>query len=106
MAMLPKSVRKLLVHHEVQMAFTLVWVWGPVILTLAGFYLGTWIFSQHVKDLQGADIDKGVIGAVIGLVISIIVATCVSLVYPKKIAAEYQVREAELSGEGHHHHHH
>lgn len=104
--MLPKSVRKLLVHHEVQMAFILVWVWLPVICTLAGFYLGTWIFSQHVRDLQGMDIDKGVVGAGVGLLISIIIAVCVSLVYPKKIATEYHVREAELSGEGHHHHHH
>jgi hypothetical protein len=59
--MLPKSVRERVVHHEVLMAFILMWIWAPVILTLAGFYLGTWLFSQHTVDIQGADIDKGAI---------------------------------------------
>lgn len=101
--MLPKSVRERVVHHEVLMAFILVWLWLPVICSLAGFYLGTFLASQHTIDLQGRDIDKGAIGALIGLSVSIVVALGVTAVYPKKIAAEYEVREASMRGEGAHH---
>jgi len=86
------------------MAFILCWLWLPVICSLAGFYLGTWLFSQHTLDLQGPDIDKGGIGAIVGFSISMVIAICVSATYPKKIAAEYEVREAALRGEGHAHH--
>src|SRR4051794_13527301 len=99
--MLPKAIRQRVVHHEVLMAFILVWLWLPVICSLAGFYLGTWLFSQHTLDLQGPDIDKGGIGALVGLGISIAIAIGVTALYPKKIAKEYEVREASWRGEGH-----
>lgn len=101
--MLPKSVRKLVAHHEVLMCFLLVWMWLPVIFTLAGFYLGTWVTSSHTIDIQGPDIDRGGIGALIGLAIAIVNALVVSSIYPKKIAAEYEVREAAMRGEHVHH---
>src|SRR4051812_7009646 len=90
--MLPQSVRKLAAYHEVQMALILVWIVVPLILTLISFYLGTFAASQHVQDLQGRDIDKGAIGALIGLAISVVIAIGTTLIYPKVIAKEYAVR--------------
>jgi hypothetical protein len=101
--MLPLPVRKLVAHNEVLMAMILVWIVGPVILTLAGFLLGTWVTSQHIQDLQGRDIDRGGIGALIGLITSVLIAIGTSAIYPKKVAREYEVREESWTRPSHHH---
>ncbi|AIE83487.1 hypothetical protein [Fimbriimonas ginsengisoli] len=90
--MLPQSVRKLVAYHEVLMAMILVWVVSPVVLTLFSFYLGTFAASQHVQDLQGGDVDNGAKGALIGLAVSVIIAIGATIIYPKVIAREYEVR--------------
>lgn len=83
------------------MAMILVWIVLPVVFTLFGFYLGTFVASQHVQDLQGGDIDKGVYGAVAGFALSVIFGLATTSVYPKVIEAEYLEREA---GHGSSHH--
>lgn len=85
------------------MAMTLVWLVGPVILTLCGFYMGTFVASQHIQDLQGADIDKGGRGALIGLGLALAIAIVTTALYPKKIAREYEVRENDWSKLSEHH---
>jgi H+/Cl- antiporter ClcA len=83
------------------MAMILVWIVLPVVFTLFGFYLGTFVVSQHVQDLQGGDIDKGVFGAVAGFGLSVIFGLVTTSIYPKVIEAEYVEREAGHSS-GHH----
>jgi hypothetical protein len=101
--MLPPSVRKLVAHHEVLMALILVWIVVPTVLTLAGFYLGTFAASEHIQDLQGHDVDNGGKGAVIGFFLALIIAAVTSAIYPKKIAREYELREASWREPSHHH---
>ena len=92
--MLPKSVQKLVARQEVLMAMTLGWIVAPVVGTLMGFYLGTFVASQHIQDLLGGDIDKGVFGGIIGFVVAIIGTLIATSIYPKVIEKEYIARES------------
>lgn len=94
-AMLPQSLRKTLERQENQMALGIAWIVLPVVATLAGFYLGTFVASEHTIDIQGADIQKGLVGAVIGLACSVLFAIGVSVLYPKAVERDYAARAAK-----------
>ncbi len=75
------------------MAAILAWCVLPVVCTLMGFYLGTFLASQHIQDIQGRDVDKGVIGALIGFALSILIGLVVPPLYARRIEKEYVARE-------------
>lgn len=94
-------IKKALTRQENQMAFLLAWIVFPIVATAFGFYLGTFVASQHVIDLQPRDIPNGVAGGVIGFGLAFVIALCVTFIYPPIIEREYAERE---SGEHHHAH--
>ncbi len=83
------------------LAMILSWTVLPVVCTLFGFYLGSFVASQHVQDLQGGDIDNAAIGALIGLGVSIVIALGMTAIFPKTVERDYAAREARYAG-GHH----
>lgn len=100
--MLPSSIRRLLERQEMMLAMTLCWVVLPVVCTLMGFYLGTFVASQHIQDIQGPDIDRGGIGALIGLGVSVVVALGMTTQFPKVVERDYAAREARHAEASHH----
>lgn len=91
------DLKKALTRQEVQMAFLVAWVVFPVVATLAGFYLGSFVVSDHTVDIQMHDIQHGFFGALIGLGVAIVTALGVTATYPKVIEKEYAAREAHLA---------
>jgi len=99
--MLPAPIRKFVARQEVMVAMVLCWMVLPVVLTLMSFYLGTFVASQHVQDIQGGDIDKGEMGAKLGFFLSMVIAVVATAVVPKMVERDYAAREAALNA--HHH---
>lgn len=95
------SIKHALTRQENQMAFLIAWVVFPIVATAFGFYLGTFVVSQHVVDLQPRDIPFGVAGAGIGFALAFVVAVGVTLTYPKVIEKEYEAREAAEHSHAH-----
>lgn len=81
--MLAKIFKSAAVFEDNLIAIAASWTVGPLIGTVAGFYIGTVVGSDHVVDLQVPDIKNGFIGAGIGLALSLIFAVWVTVVYPK-----------------------
>lgn len=96
--MLPKSFDK----HETKFALFLVWILGPCLLSLLGFYLGT-IFGnrEHIIDLQVSDIHNGRQWAAVFFCISLVVAVIATIVYPKVVDRDYATREAKWTAHQH-----
>lgn len=70
------------------------WVLGPLLGTLAGFYLTTIFRSQHDVDLQLHDIQTGFIGAGAGLALGVLFAIWVTVVYPRSTRRDGDVDKA------------
>lgn len=88
--MLPKSYDK----HETKFALLLVWIIGPCILTLFGFYMGT-IFGtrNHHIDLQVQDMGNGRMWAAIFFCASLVLALIATAIIPKVVDRDYALRE-------------
>lgn len=91
------DLKKALSRQENQMAFLVAWIVFPVVATLAGFYLGTFMHSDYTVDYQMHDIQNGFVGALIGFGCAALTAVTVTLTYPKIIEKEYADREAHLA---------
>ena len=71
-------------HYEDNLiAIGAAWTVGPIIGTLAGFYLATIFGSDHIVDLQAKDINNGFLGAAVGLGLSVVFAIWVTVMYPR-----------------------
>jgi H+/Cl- antiporter ClcA len=102
--MIPSSIKKLVERPEMLMAVCLCGVVLPVVCTAMGFYLGTFVTSQHIQDLQGRDIDRGVYGGIIGFGVSIFVGLGMLAIFPKVVDRDDAAR-SERDGHAHVHSH-
>lgn len=83
-----KPVKRLIDHEDARLGVAVAWLVGGPVLTLAGFYFMTVAGSEHKVDLQYPDIQRGFIGAAIGAAVGIIMATLVTIFYPKAVEAD------------------
>lgn len=64
---------------------------------LLGFWCGTVFGSNHIVDLQVADINNGLVGAVIGGVLGFVGLMLILAIYPSKLAQDDLDWEEEFS---------
>jgi hypothetical protein len=79
------SLKQLPERHETRMMLYLCGIVLPTVCTLMGFYLGTFVVSQHVIDIQEPDIFKGFVGGIIGFIVSMLVLAGMVTFFPKVI---------------------
>ena len=89
------SYLKKIGHNEDNLiAIGIAWTIGVVFFTLAGFYFTTIAGSPHIVDLQTHDMQNGLKGMLIGFILGVLVATFITIFYPKWTAAD-EAAEAE-----------
>jgi hypothetical protein len=83
------SYLKKIGHNEDNLiAIGIAWTVGLAFFTLGGFYFTTIAGSAHVVDLQEADMIGGLRGMLVGFIVGVIVATFITIQYPKWTAAD------------------
>ena len=85
---LPKPLAHILETEELLLPLLTSWLLAPPLLALTGFYMGTIFGTDHVLDLQGKDMVRGGVGALIGLAIGVLFAIGVTAFYPRYVEAE------------------
>ena len=91
------SLKQLTERHETRMMLYLCGIVLPIVCTLMGFYLGTFVASQHVVDIQARDMYKGLVGGIIGFAVSMLVLVGMVSFFPKVVDRDYERRAEDLS---------
>jgi hypothetical protein len=99
---LPKPLQRLLRREDIRFGVAISWALGLSLAPLAGFYFGTIAGSPHVVDLQVADMENGLRGAGIGLLIGVGMALATTILYPTYKEREELIEDEANFGGGHH----
>ncbi|MDX2064447.1 MAG: hypothetical protein SFX74_01765 [Fimbriimonadaceae bacterium] len=82
-------LEKISAKEDNLLAIGAAWTVGMLWFTTGGFYLGTIIGSDHKIDLQVPLVSgPGVVGMLVSIVVGAIVATLVTIIYPKVTASD------------------
>jgi hypothetical protein len=80
-------------YQEARLGVITAWILAPLWGMMLFFYLGTIWATPSIIDLRARDIEYGFLTGLVGLLVGIVFAICVTIFYPPAINRQRRIEE-------------